>query len=106
MLQCKDCEFYYRDEQTGRMMLRCDPFSTIKEEACLYKWQLVRLDGLLQAYHSTLRWYQKLAPMQEKMFEMMQREIDDIDDADSWKSNYDYDQDDEDNPDEDNLERM
>jgi len=84
MNQCKDCEFFSRD-QMGRIMLRCDPFSTIKEPACLDKWQLVRLDALLQSYQATLRWYQKLAPMQEQMFQYMKREMDEIEDADSWK---------------------
>lgn len=95
MLQCKDCEFFSKDEATGRIMLRCDPFSTIKEPACLEKWQLLRLDGLLQAYHATLRWYQKLAPMQEKMFEIMKREMEDFDQADDWK-NKDKDEDEND----------
>ncbi len=84
MNQCKDCEFFSRD-QLGRIMLRCDPFSTIKEPACLEKWQLVRLDALLQSYQATLRWYQKLAPMQEQMFQYMKREMDEMEDADSWK---------------------
>jgi len=95
MLPCKDCEFFSKDEATGRIMLRCDPFSTIKEPACLEKWQLLRLDGLLQAYHATLRWYQKLAPMQEKMFEIMKREMEDFDQADDWK-NKDKDEDEND----------
>ena len=90
MLQCKDCEFFTR-EASGRIILRCDPFSNIKEPACLEKWQLLRLDGLLQAYHATLRWHEKLAPMQEKMFEFMKRELDDLDESDSWK----YDEDEE-----------
>ena len=101
MLQCKDCEYFYRDEQTNRVILRCDPFGTIKEPECLQKWQLVRLDGLLQAYHNTLRWYQRLAPMQEKMFELMKREIEDLDDADSWKSESDFDEDEDDDNDDD-----
>ena len=88
MLQCEECEFFSRDQASGRIMLRCDPFGTVKEPECLAKWQLVRLDGLLQAYHVTLRWYQKLAPLQEKMFEMMKREIDDFDDGESWKQSY------------------
>jgi len=98
MLQCKDCEFFHRDQATGRVTLRCDPFSTIKEPACLEKLQLLRLDGLLQSYHAMLRWYQKLAPMQQKMFEFMKREMDDIEDADSWKyDNTDSEDDEEDN---------
>ncbi len=89
MLQCQDCEFFRQDEKSGRITLLCNPFSNIKEPACLEKWQLMRLDGLLQAYQVTLSWYQKLAPMQEKMFDMMKREMEDVDEADSWKSNYD-----------------
>ncbi len=92
MQQCKDCEYFYRDEETNRIILRCDPFSTIKEPECLQKWQLMRLDGLLQAYQNTLRWYQRLAPMQEKMFEFMKREMEDLDEADSWKSENDEDE--------------
>jgi hypothetical protein len=99
MLQCQDCEFFSRDDATGRIMLRCNPFGTIKEPACLEKWQLLRLDGLLQAYNSTLRFYQKLAPMQEKMFEMMKREMDDIDEADEWKYQYDEDDNEDEDPD-------
>ena len=102
MLQCKDCEYFSRDEATGRIILRCDPFSTIKEPDCLGKWQLLRLDGLLQAYHATLRWYQKLAPMQEKMFDMMKREMEDIDDADDWK--YRYDDEDSEEEEQENIE--
>ena len=94
MLQCKDCEFFQRDEK-GRIQLRCDPFSTIKEPECLAKWQLLRQDALLQAYQVTLQWYQRLAPMQEKMFEYMKREMDDIDDSDNWKHQDDEDVDEE-----------
>ena len=72
MLQCENCEFFHRDEK-GRIQLRCDPFRTIKEPECLAKWQLLRQDALLQAYHATLQWQQRLAPMQEKMFEFMDR---------------------------------
>ena len=86
MLQCENCEFFSK-EPNGRITLRCNPFGTIKEPACLDKWQLLRLDGILQGYQATLRWYQKLAPMQEKMFEFMKREMDDVDDAESWKYN-------------------
>ena len=85
MLQCKECEYFHRDEATGRITLGCDLFNTIKEPACLEKMQLLRLDALLQSYQSLLQWYQKLAPMQEKMFDMIKREMDDVDDADSWK---------------------
>ncbi len=84
MLQCEQCEYFHRDAQ-GRIQLKCDPFSTIKEPECLQKWQLLRQDALLQAYHAMLAWYQKLAPMQEKMFQYMKREMDEMDDAESWK---------------------
>jgi len=106
VLQCKDCEFFSRDEKTGRIMLRCDPFSNVKEPACVEKQQLLRLDGLLRAYYAQLRWYQKLGPMQEKMFELMKREMQDLDDSDSWKEGYDdEDQGDECGGDEDELQR-
>ncbi|MBN2210462.1 MAG: hypothetical protein JW709_03620 [Sedimentisphaerales bacterium] len=91
MQQCRDCEFFSQDEK-GRITLRCNPFETIKEPACLEKWQLLRLDTLAQYYQATLRYYQKFAPMQEKMFKFMQREMNDIEDADSWKYTDDEDE--------------
>ena len=93
MIQCKDCEYFSRDESSGRIMLKCDPFSTIKEPECLAKMQLLRLDGLLQMYQGMMKWYQKMAPMQEKMMDFMQREIDDIDESDSWKIDEEEDED-------------
>ena len=84
MIQCKGCEFFHQEEN-GRIELKCNPFNSIKEPECLQKWQLLRLDALLQSYQTTLQWYRKLAPMQEKMFKFMEREIDDAEDADSWK---------------------
>ncbi len=87
MIKCQDCEYFFREEKTGRITLRCDPFTTIKEPACLEKMQLLRLEALLQSYQAMLKWYQKLAPLQEKMFEMMKREVDDIEDTESWKYN-------------------
>jgi len=97
MLQCKDCEYFQRDDKTGRISLRCDPFQTIKEPACLEKLQLLRLDALLQSYQTMLRWYQKLAPLQEKMFDMVKREMDDYDESESWK--YDPEEENEDSDD-------
>lgn len=97
MIQCKDCEFFSRDEKNGRITMRCDPFSTIKEPECLEKMQLLRLDGLMQMYQGMLSWYQKMAPMQERMFDFMSREMGDVDEADSWK----YQDDDLDSPDDD-----
>ena len=95
MIQCKDCEYFQRDETTGRITLQCDPFGTIKEPACLDKMQLLRLDALLQSYQAMLRWYQKLAPMQEKMFDMVKQEMDDYDESESWKDGEPDDEDDE-----------
>jgi hypothetical protein len=66
-------------------MMKCDPFSTIKEPACLEKMQLLRMDSLVQMYQAMLRFYQNMAPMQKKMFDMMKREMDDVDEADRWK---------------------
>jgi hypothetical protein len=84
MIQCKDCEFYEQDE-LGQRIFRCDPFKNIKEPECLMKWQLLRLDLLLKQHQSTLAWQQKMSPMQDKIFKYIQRELDDMDDADRWK---------------------
>lgn len=91
MIQCKDCEYFDRGPG-GQMGFRCDPFGTVKEPECLVKWQLLRTSELLQkverlvaAYEATLSIYKKLEPLQEKMFRHMEREIDDVEEADSWK---------------------
>lgn len=91
MLQCSDCEYYSRGP-SGEVSLRCDPLSTIKEPECLAKWQLLRtgdlcqkIDRLVSAYEATLEIYRRFAPMQEKMFKHMEREIDDAEESDSWK---------------------
>jgi len=84
MIQCKDCELFERDS-TGRVMFRCDPFTNIKEPECLAKWQLLKLNQLLAGHQATLDYYRKLAPMQEKMFKVLEREMDDISEADKWK---------------------
>ena len=94
MLQCSQCEFFSRDKN-GKIHLRCDPFSNIKEPECLQKWQIVRLDNLLQAYHFMIQGYQKMAPMQKKIFDMMKREIDNNDQADEWKNQDDDEPEDE-----------
>ena len=96
MIQCKDCEYFHRDKDTGRITLQCDPFGTIREPACLDKMQLLRMDALLQSYQTMLRWYQKLAPMQEKMFDMVKREMDDYDESESWRDGEPDNKDDED----------
>jgi hypothetical protein len=88
MIQCKDCEFFHRGED-GEIAFACDPFSTIKEPECLTKWQLIKTNQMVASYQSTLRYYEKFAPMQEKMFRMMENEMDDMSEADKWKYNED-----------------
>lgn len=84
MIHCKDCEFFRRSP-TGEIALACDPFSTIKEPECLLKWQLVKINQMVGSYQATLEYYRKLAPLQEKMFKVMERELGDINEADKWK---------------------
>ena len=91
MIQCSECEYCTRSP-SGEISFRCDPFSTIKEPECLAKWQLLRttelsrkLDRLVGAYEATLEIYRRFAPMQEKMFKHMEREIDDVEGSDAWK---------------------
>jgi len=95
MIQCKDCQ-YYQTGPDGRRIFKCDPFTNIVEPECLLKWQLLRLDMLASGYQGMLKWYEKLAPMQDKIFNYMQREMDDIDEADKWKIDED-DEEDQDN---------
>ena len=85
MIQCKDCEFCEISPENQRIF-KCDPFINIKEAECLAKWQLIRLDMLVASYQGMLKWYQRLAPLQDKIFKYMQREIDDIDESDRWKT--------------------
>lgn len=97
MLPCEHCEFA-EQLQPGKIVLRCNPFTNVKEEACLLKWQLLKIDTMVQAYQATIQMYQRLAPLQEKMLRQIQREVDDIDEADFWK-NPDNDQDPDSSPD-------
>ncbi len=84
MIQCSDCEFCQVDAE-GKRTFKCDPFSTIKEPECIAKWQLIRLDMLVASYQGMLSWYGKLAPLQDKIFKYMQREIEDMDESERWK---------------------
>ena len=84
MIQCKDCEFCEMGPG-GKKTFKCDPFTNIKEPECIAKWQLIRLDMLLASYQGMLKWYGKLAPLQDKIFKYMQREINELDEADQWK---------------------
>ena len=84
MIQCKDCEFFKRSED-GQIAFACDPFGNIKEPECLVKWHLIKTNQMVAAYQATLEYYHKLAPMQEKMFKVMERELDDMNEAEKWK---------------------
>lgn len=84
VIQCQGCEFY-GVAPDGTPQLRCDPFSTIKEPECLVKWQLVQLTVISKSHQATLDMHQRLAPLQEKMFRHMEREIDSVDESERWK---------------------
>ena len=84
MIQCKDCELCEIGAD-GRRTFKCDPFTTIKETECIAKWQLIRLDMLVAGYQEMLRWQARFAPLQDKIFKYMQREIGEIDESDRWK---------------------
>ena len=84
MIQCKDCELCETGPD-GQRIFKCDPFSNVKEPECIAKWQLIRLDMLVVNYRGMLKWYEKLAPLQDKIFKYMKREIEDLDESEQWK---------------------
>ena len=92
MIQCKDCEFCEIGPE-GQKIFKCDPFANIKEPECLAKWQLIRLDMLVASHQGMLKWQGKLAPLQDKIFKYMQREIEDMEETDHWKLNGEEEQD-------------
>ena len=94
MIQCEQCEFFNRDDK-GRISFSCDPFINIKEPQCLQKWQLIKINQMVEAYQATLGYYRKLAPMQDKLFKAMERELDDMQDAEGWKHSDDQDEQDQ-----------
>ena len=94
MIQCNDCEFY-EEGPSGQRTFKCDPFKNIKEPECLTKWQILRLDMLVSNYRTMMGMQQKMAPMQDKIMKYIQRELNDIDEADSWKVEDDEDDEDE-----------
>lgn len=95
MIQCQDCELY-ESGSDGSAIFHCNPFTNIKEPECLVKWQLIKLDVIAKSHQATLEMHERLAPLQEKMIRHMEREIDDVEDADSWKYGLDDDDDDDD----------
>ena len=92
MIQCKDCEFY-EESPEGRRIFKCDPFKNVKEPECLTKWQILRLDMLLAGFQGMTSFQQRIAPMQDKIFKYVKRELEDLDESDRWKT------DDDDDPD-------
>ena len=87
----------------GKRTFKCDPFNNIKEPECIAKWQLIRLDMLLASYQGMLKWYGKMAPLQDKIIQFMQREINELDEAESWKVD-DEDQHDDEEQEEEDIE--
>jgi hypothetical protein len=49
---------------------------------------------LASSYQQMLGWYEKMAPMQNKIFKFVQREINDADEAEKWKYEDEQDPDD------------
>jgi hypothetical protein len=97
MIQCEQCEFFSRGED-GQVTFACDPFSNIKEPECLTKWQLIKINQMVAGYEATLRYYERFAPMQEKMFKLMESEMDELAEAEQWKYFDDEDDDEDDGP--------
>ena len=95
MIQCENCECFHRSP-AGDVSFSCDPFSNIKESECLQKWQLMKINQMVAAYHATLEYYRKLGPMQEKMFKVVERELDDLDESEKWKVDEDDSEEDQD----------
>jgi hypothetical protein len=95
MMQCQSCEHYHRDEN-GQIRFSCDPFGTVKEPECLQKWQLIKINQMVEAYQATLGYYRKLAPLQDKLFKAMERELNDMDESEKWKQ--DEEEDDQERP--------
>lgn len=84
MLQCKDCEFFEKGAD-GQMHFRCDPFEDVREPECVLKWQLLQMESLTRMYQETMEQCQKLAPLQERMFKAMEREVSEMEEAERWK---------------------
>jgi len=97
MIQCEECELFQRGP-SGEISFACDPFANVKEPECLVKWQLIKINQMVAGYQATLEYYQKLAPMQDKMFKIMERELDDMNESEKWKAGDDEPEEDEDLP--------
>ncbi len=95
MRQCTECEFCVKDEK-GRLQFRCNPFVNVKEPECVQKWSLLKMDAMLRLQHATLSFSRKFAPLQEKMFRHIERQLEDMDETDRWMVDDQEDNDDED----------
>lgn len=47
---------------------------------------------LVASYQGMMKWYGKLAPLQDKIIRYMQREINELDETESWKLDADEDE--------------
>ncbi len=90
MINCKDCEFC-KVGADGQLSFSCDPFANVKEPECINKWLLLKIDSMVRAYQATLEYYRRLAPLQERMFKHVERELDDMDESEKWKIDDDAD---------------
>jgi len=84
MINCKDCEFC-KVSADGHLAFACDPFGNVKEPECINKWLLLKVNMMVEAYQATLEYYRRLAPLQERMFKHVERELDDMDESENWK---------------------
>ncbi len=98
MIQCQDCQHFRRSDE-GKISFACDPFTNIVEPECVQKWQLIKINQMVDAYQATLGYYHKLAPMQDKLFKAMERELTDMDESDSWKRTDDEEDESDEEPD-------
>ena len=84
MINCRDCEFC-KAGTDGQLAFGCDPFGNVKEPECINKWLLLKMNMMVEAYRATLEYYRRLAPLQERMFKHVERELDDVDESEKWK---------------------
>lgn len=53
---------------------------------------------LVASYQSMLKWYDRLAPVQDKLFKYMKKELEDIDESERWKVDEEEDEESSDTP--------
>ena len=94
MINCRDCEFC-KVGTDGQLTFACDPFGNVKEPECINKWLLLKMNMMVEAYRATLEYYRRLAPLQERMFKHVERELDDMDESEKWKLQDEQDEQDE-----------